>query len=315
VSSVGTVIYPVINSTLASGINYMSSGNQWTESNATLDADFARFSNDGIKHISARIMWSIMEPSHYDDYCHLSTTALNNYRRVLGEAAKYGIGVNVDFWTQFTYTLGKPSWVSDYYDIARSSDIRAHYTRYMQAVVTELKNYQAVESWSILNEPFYSQSSDKAAFQEAFQDCFDAIKAEDPSHPVICRFTLSYTPGSGKYDSSVYAIFDAFAVTEYLDPSNPSDTRYNGRWSYWDKTVSDCKARNKPLWVIEFGDDNTDLEHDRMHYELSLQKFAAAGVVKAFSWAWQTKSASAESFNIYDGTNPKPAYYELPTYT
>ena len=108
---------------VVAGVNYMSYGNAWGESTATLDADFARFANLGIKHISMRIMWSVTEPTHYDDYAHLSETAVNNYKRVLTEANKYGIKVNLDFWTQFTYSLGKPSWVSNYYDIAKSSDI------------------------------------------------------------------------------------------------------------------------------------------------------------------------------------------------
>ena len=37
-------------------------------------------------------------------------------------------------------------------------------------------------------------------------------------------------------------------------------------------------------------------------------------MVKAYAWAWQTRSASNERFNIYGGTSPKPAYYELSNY-
>jgi hypothetical protein len=48
---------------MVAGINYMSSGNAWSESDATLNADFSRFANDGITHISVRIMWSVMMPT------------------------------------------------------------------------------------------------------------------------------------------------------------------------------------------------------------------------------------------------------------
>jgi hypothetical protein len=319
-SSVGSVRYPPVgNSSLEAGLNYLSAGNRFDDSDSQLMADFARFANDGIKHISVRIMWSVLEPDYYDDYAHLSSSALNNLKRVLQAAINNDIQVNLDFWTQFGYSLGKPSWVGDYWDIGAVADTCNKYVRYMQAVVQEVKTYSCIESYSVLNEPYFGTASNGAAcgktqFQTTFPILYDAIKTLDPTRKVICRFTLSYTPGSGRYDDSVYGVFDAFAVTIYLDPSNPSDTRYNGRWSYWDQTVADCKALNIPLWVIEFGDDNSDLEHVRLHYELSLQKFQTGGVDRAYCWAWQTRSASAESFNVYDGTNPKPAYYELTKY-
>ena len=301
--------------TMMSGINYMSSGNAWTESDAILNADFARFAKNGITHVSVRIMWSVMMPTSSG----LSNTALNNVKRVLNAAQANGVKVNLDFWTQFGYTLGFPtSWAGrDYYSLL-SNPTKSYYLSYMRNVVTALKGYPAIESWAILNEPYYSSSSQKVPFQTLMADCVKTIKSVDNTHPVICRFGLSYTPASGKYDASVYDLFDIMAITEYLDPSNPSDTRYNARWTYWDKTVADCKARNKPLWIIEFGDDNTNLEHVRLHYQLSLQKFQASGIVaRAYGWVWQTRDAnnpSWKTWNIYDGTTPKPAYYELAKY-
>ena len=300
---------------LVTGLNYMSAGNIYSDSDSVLNADFARFAKDGIKHISMRLMWSTLEPTYNSLTCKLSSTVLANHKRVLAMAQKYGIGVNVDFWTHFQDVhWDMPRYIKSIFDIVRNSTAKQLWLRFVSTIVAELKSYKSVESWAILNEPFYSYSSDKPLFQQLFAAQVAAIKSVDSTRPVVCRFTLSYTPGSGRFDASVYDLFDAFAVTEYLDPSNPSDTKYNGRWSYWDKTVSDCKARNKPLWVIEFGDDETDAEHVRLHYEQSLERFQTAGVEKAYAWAWQTRSASAESFNIYDGTNPKPAYNELIKY-
>jgi hypothetical protein len=312
-----TTTIPIITTGMLTGINYLSNGNKWAESNSILDADFSRFANDGIKHISVRIMWSVMEPSHSDISTNLDPTALSNIERVLTEANKYGIKLNLDFWSQHGYTLGLPTWVGSYWDIEAIPEIRNHYVRYMQTVVNQLKYYPAIESWTVLNEPWFGtasngQPSGKTEFQATFPILYNAIKSVDPNHIVTCRFGLGYTPGSGKYDASVYDVFDVFAVTEYLDPSNPSDTRYNSKWSYWDKTIIDLKARNKPLWVIEFGNDNADAEHMRLYYEQSLQKFNAEGIVqRAYAWVWQTGNAGAEVFNIYNGTNPKPAYFEL----
>jgi len=306
-----TFYFPVRQTNLVSGINYLSSGNEWSENATTLQNDFALFSSNGIKHISVRIMWSTTEPIYRENYAHLSDIAMDNYRRVLDEASKFGIKVNLDFWTQFAYTLGKPSWINDYYDIVSNSSARGYYVRYLQAVVTELKNCESIESWSVMNEPVYSNSTSKIPFQTLFQECYNAVKIIDPTRYVICRFQLAYTPGSGKFDPSVYGIFDKFAVTEYLDPDSPNDTR----WSYWNSTVKDLTKIGKELWIVEFGNDNVDMEQVKQYYSHSLQKFKTVSIItRAFAWAWQTRDAGSEAFNICDGTSPKLAYYELTRY-
>lgn len=293
----------------------MSAGNRYADTNTQLEQDFTRFANDGIKKISIRLMWSVLEPNYNPSTCTLETSIINNYKRVLTIAQQHDIDVNIDFWTHFQDVhWDMPTYVNSIYDIIRDPETKQRWLRYVQAVVTELGDYPAVESWAILNEPFYDQSGDKQLFQQLFAEQTAVIRAADPDALVICRFPLSYTPGSGRFDDSVYDIFDAFAVTIYIDPSNPSDTKGNGRWSYWENTVADCQARGIPLWVIEFGDDNTSQEHNRLHYEQSLAKFQADGVVRAYAWAWQTRSATSEPYNIYDGTNPMPAYYELSNY-
>jgi endo-1,4-beta-mannosidase len=313
-TTIGIHIVAAAQSPMVVGINYMSAGNRYDDSDAQLQTDFSRFANDGIKHISIRLMWSVLMPTSSG----ISTSALNNIKRVLNAADNNGIKVNLDFWTQFGYTLGFPtSWAgTDYYSLL-TNPTQNYWLNYVSNIVNELKGYPALESWAILNEPYYdpnTHAEQKSQFQTLMANCVQAIKSVDNTHLVICRFALSYTPGSGKYDDSVYNLFDAFAVTIYIDPSNPSDTKGNGRWSYWENTVADCKARGIPLWVIEFGDDDASAEHNRLHYELSLAKFQADGAVRAYAWAWQTRSASSEPYNIYDGTNPMPAYYELTKY-
>jgi hypothetical protein len=306
---------------LVACINYMSSGNSWADSDTQLNADFKRFSDDGIKHLSLRIMWSVMEPQYYSDSAHLSSTALTNFKRVLAAAEKYGIGVNVDFWTQHGYTLGLPSWVGSYWDIEAISSTRDKYVRYMKAVVSAIESSKAIESYTVLNEPWWGRASngvyvDKPEYQTAFPILYDAVKSEDPNRLVTCRFALAYTPGSGKYDASVYDMFDIFAITMYIDPDNPNDRRYNDVWPQWDRTISDLKARGKPLWVIEFGCSREWKSQSGIAtwYDHSLAKFQATGIVeRAYCWAWQTRSYDSEPFNIYHGT-PDPGYYELAKY-
>jgi hypothetical protein len=304
---------------MVSGINYLSSGNRWDDTDSQLNNDLSRFAGDGIKHISVRLMWSVLEPSHYDDYSHLSQTYINNVKRVLQAAEDNGIKVNIDFWTQHGYTLGLPSWVGSYWDIEGDPTVTARYVRYMKAVVNAIKSYPAIESYTVMNEPWWGTASngvyvDKPEYQAAFPVLYDAIKSEDPSRLVTCRFTLAFTPGSGKFDSSVYDMFDVFSITEYLNPDVPNEYHNNDRWTYWDKTISDLTARNEYLWVIEFGcsSDWHPQSEIATWYLHSLEKFNATGIVqRAYSWTWQTRGASTEHFNIYDGSNPFLSYDQL----
>jgi hypothetical protein len=289
------------------GVNYLSNGNAWTEPETLLQNDFSRFQQDHIRYLSIRIMWSIMMPTPGN----ISTVALENIKKMLNTADAYGLKVNLAFWTQFGYTMGFPSWAGTNYYSLLEEPTKTYYLNYLTQTVEQLKTFPAVDSWSILNEPYYTDPNQKNQFQTLMADCVQTIKTVDDSRPVICRFTLSYTPATGKYDSTIYNLFDAFAVTVYLNASNPSDKIYNSQWVDYAKTVEDCKNLGLPLWVIEFGSKTPDPEAAQAMFEGNLAKFGADGIARAYAWAWQTRNAASELFNIYDGANPKPAYYAL----
>jgi hypothetical protein len=65
--------------TLVADLNHKSAGNAFSDSVTTFDADFARFANNGIKHISMRTMWSFAEPSHYDHHSRLSASTMSDH--------------------------------------------------------------------------------------------------------------------------------------------------------------------------------------------------------------------------------------------
>ncbi len=292
---------------LQKGLNYLSCGNAWTEPASVLQTDFSRFRQDQIQYLSIRVMWSVMMPT----FGNLSSVALENVKKVLNTAATYGLKVNLAFWTQFGSNLGFPSWAGTNYYSLLNETTKTYYLDYLSQTVNWLKGFSALDSYSILNEPYYSNSTQKIPFQNLMADCVQAIKTQDTSHPVTCRFALSYTPATGKYDQQIYSLFDAFTVTVYLNASNPADKIYNSKWSNYEKTVQDCKSLGLPLWIIEFGSNTTDLEAGKSMFQANLAKFTSNGIARAYVWAWQTRNASNEAFNVFDGPNPKPAYYAL----
>jgi len=293
---------------LQTGLNYLSNGNAWTEPEGLLKWDFSRFQKDKIQYLSIRIMWNVMMPTPET----LSPVALENIKKVLNTAEVYGLKVNLSFWTQFGFTLGFPWWAgTDYYSLL-TEPTKTFYLNYLAKTVNELKTFPAVDSWSILNEPHYSDPIQKNQFQTLMADCVQTIKTVDDSRPISCRFALSDTPATGKYDNSIYNLFDAFAITVYLNASNPKDRVYNSRWVDYEKTVADCKALGLPLWVIEFGSRKRDTQSVAAMFESNIAKFQSDGVNRVYAWAWQTGNAAAEAFNLYGGGgNPKPAYYAL----
>lgn len=278
------------------------------EPEALLRWDFSRFQKDQIQHLSIRIMWSVMMPTPD----RISPVALENIKKVLNTAEAYGLKVNLSFWTQFGFTLGFPAWAgSDYYSLL-TEPTKTLYLNYLAQIVNELKTFPAVDSWAILNEPHYSEPKQKSLFQTLMADCVQTIKKVDDSRPVVCRFALAFTPATGKYDSSIYSLFDAFTVTVYLNASNPKDRIYDSRWADYEKTVADCKTLGLPLWVIEFGSRKSDTQAVAAMFEGNLAKFHADGVARVYAWAWQTEDAASEAFNLYGSKgNPKPAYYAL----
>jgi hypothetical protein len=295
------------NTTMQKGINYLSYGNAWTEPTSILQNDFERFKQDHIQYLSIRVMWSVMMPT----LGNVSTVALENIKKVLNTANTYGLKVNLAFWTQFGSNLGFPSWAGTNYYSLLDEPTKTYYLNYLAQTVDQLKTFPAIDSYSILNEPYYSNITQKIPFQTLMADCVQTIKTVDTTHPVTCRFALSYTPATGKYDTQIYSLFDAFTVTVYLNASNPTDKIYNSKWDDYEKTVQECKELGLPLWVIEFGTKTTDDIAAQSMFEANLAKFCSDGIVRAYAWAWQTRNASNETFNIYNGTTPKPAYYAL----
>lgn len=295
------------NETLETGINYLSYGNGWYESNALLQSDFDRFQQDGIRHLSLRVMWSTMMPTNDS----LSQNALNNIKRVLNWSQIYDIKVDLALWTQFGSSLGLPNWVGRSYFSLFTEPNKGYYLSYIQSIVSELKNCSAIETWDVLNEPYYNSTSQKSDAEAFIADSVLAVKAIDSTRPVLVRFPLGVTPASGKYNSTIYDAVDIFAITIYLNASNPNDRIYGSNWAYYEKTLADCKALGKQFWVIEFGSTNNDSESVQLFYQANLAKFLQDGVDRAYAWTWQSRNADTEAFNIYNGSIPKPAYFEL----
>jgi endo-1,4-beta-mannosidase len=287
-------------STFKSGLNYLSSSNRFYQADSVTEADFAYFKANGITDLSIRIFWkSVAEDAN----------VIGNYKRLLAVADKYGLNVQIDFWTQFSdQNWSKPSFINSIYDIIHDPAVKQQWFSFVSGVMNEFKSYSCIKSWTMMNEPYQGVPTDTALFYQCWIEQRALMKSID-NRPVSIRFALGVSPWSGDFSRrSVFRVCDYIAITEYLDPSDRSYTIWGSTWSMFDKCVSDCRRYGKPLVIAEFGSNTGDDEAKRVWYEKSLAYFRRIGIQKAYAWAWQTTNPTTlEGFNIVG----KPAFNEL----
>jgi hypothetical protein len=284
-----------------SGVNYLSSSNRFYQEDTVTEADFLHFKTNGITDISLRIFWkSVAE----DD------NVIGNYKRLLSVADTVGLNVQVDFWTQFTdQAWSRPSFINSIYDIIRNPAVKAQWFSFVSTVMNEFKSFNCIQSWTMMNEPYSHGASDTALFQQCWVEQRAMMRAID-TRPISIRFGLGDSPWSGDFSKNVaFQVCDYIAITEYLDPSNQSYTRWGANWRMFDKCVSDCKKSGKPLVIAEFGSDTGDDEAKRVWYEQSLTYFRSKGIQKAYAWAWQT--TNPESLPLWNIADKPTVFMEL----
>ena len=147
------------------GVNLVSNGNTYTEYQGPLALDnlLASFSSAGLKWISVRTVWSVIEPEamgRYDD------TIARNIGRIIDRASGHDIDVMLDFHTLFgiadhqnwTY----PQWAHagpggdqrGSIQIARDPETCRAYASMQQHIVGQLAGKPALKVISVVNEPW-----------------------------------------------------------------------------------------------------------------------------------------------------------------
>ena len=290
------------------GVNYLSDGNRYYESDSILEEDFAFFKQNGISIISIRVMWISIEssPGNY------RTEVINNYKRVLTMAEKYGLKVNIDFWSHFHSfsTYWRPSYVTSNRDIYLDNDIKQAWFKMVTYVVNQLKGYSAVNSWAVMNEPFYDYASDKAPMERFIIECADLIRNLD-NRPITCRFTVDYNPWNGLFDYYILDSLDIISITEYMYP-DWSSSYHGATWNTIKQALDWCNQHNKDFWIIEFGTSSGSDETKKQYFNGSIEMFQELGIKTVFAWAWQSRSPQNEAYNVAKGVaDPSPAFLEL----
>jgi hypothetical protein len=285
------------------GLDYSSSGWNYSDSEAHLRSDFARFKQNNITLICLWLHWYNVQPrssSSYDD------AFLGRVKKLCLVANEYGIEVDIDFHSGCgSYKrYGLPHWFSGTFDkVATSSTAKAQWINMEKHVVQYLSSVPNIRSWQLFNEPWADTSSLQTSYRALFVDTASAVKALTDK-PVTIRFgASSFTAHKWKDWAQLYQICDFLAVNWY--------PQYHTVASL-DAFVSAAKSRMKSMEITEYGAGSSNDETQRASVANQISLFKARGIDTALICQYGTLDTS-NHFNVRNPSTgqPRPAFYEV----
>jgi len=221
----------------------------------------------------------------------------------IAECAKYGMGVSIDMHTWFT------TWDTYFRDTAPNSAAnRILYIDYVKSTIQSFSG-SSVELFSVLNEPQARIAS--SGENQFILDLITGAKSVT-TVPITVKFMGGYSPDTGHYAASIDDAVTVISRNTYWDTRNPTIKINNVNEITIMNMVTNAENRNKPLWITEFGRTNTD-QLDQKAFVMSWVIFAnAKGIAKIIAWdASPEVLAADDSYNLFNGLTPLPAFYEL----
>jgi hypothetical protein len=231
-----------------------------------------------------------------------STSEVSKAKQIITAANAAGISVNLDMHTWYT------TWDSYFRDSASNSESnRAKYLNYVSAAINAFNGYN-IKAWMVLNEP---QARSASTSENNFiLDIISTAKSHT-NKPVSVRFMAGYSSITGHYSSSIASACDFIAANTYWDPSHPGTSVYGTTEAKMNALISYCENNNKELWITEFGKTKSNLETQRAYVAAFVDYAKSENIDRIFCWVSSPDAGAGESYNIFDGYTPNPAFYEL----
>lgn len=230
-----------------------------------------------------------------------SSPGIQKVKQIVDVANSQNIEVAVDLHTWYT------TWDSYFRDSASgSSSNRARYITYVRTVLGAFAD-SPVYAFMVMNEPQARQAS---ASENQFILNVIAAAKEVTSKPVSVRFMGGYSPTTGHYGAAIDQACDFICRNTYWDARNPGRTVYGTSEQKLLNALASAHSQNKPFWITEFGKSKSNLEDQRSFVEAFVAWARSKGVDAAFCWVSQPDQ-SGETYNIFTGYSPHPAFYEL----
>lgn len=253
--------------------------------------------NQGFTELTLRINaytdWSSQQPS---------SSYVTKAKEIITAANAKNISINIDLHTWYT------TWDTYFRDSATDcTSNRAKYLNFVQAAITAFNGYP-VKAWMVLNEP---QARTATTSENNFILSIINTAKSLTTQPVSVRFMCGYSPSTGHYSSSIDDACDFICRNSYWDPRDPTKSVYGATEQKIQDAIEYSKSSGKELWITEFGTSKSNLEEQRAYVESFVDYSIEQGIDRVFCWVSQTESGDSESYNIFSGYTPNPAFYEL----
>ena len=243
--------------------------------------------------LNAMNEWSSEQPS---------SSGVAKVKEIITACQSVGISVNIDLHTWYT------TWDNYFRDSASgSSTNRAKYLNYVRNSISAFEGYP-VKAWMVLNEP---QARTATSSENNFILSIISAARERTTKPVSVRFMGGYSPSTGHYSSAIDDATDFLCRNVYWDPRNPSQSVYGVTQAKMDGMIQAAHSRGKELWITEFGKHNDDQQEQAAYIRAFIDYAKSKGIDRVYAWVIQTENSSAESYNLFDGYTPLPAFYEI----
>ena len=159
----------------------------------------------------------------------------------------------------------------------------------------------------VLNEP---QARTASTSENNFILSIISAANSVTNKPISVRFMAGYSPSTGHYSPAIDQATDFLCRNSYWDARNPSVSVYGCTETKLLNALSTAHSQNKQLWITEFGKSNSNLADQQSYVKAFVAYAKSKGIDEIFCWVSQPES-SGESYNIFSGYTPNPAFYEL----
>lgn len=224
-----------------------------------------------------------------------TSKGIQPFNKMLTFANAQGIDVSLDLHTWFT------TW--DNYFI-KSDTYRNNHLNYIKNVLNSVNpNYKTV---MVLNEAQATKATEIG--NNFILNCI-AIAKQNTSKPVSVRFMGGYSPTTGHYSPEIDYQCDFISRNTYLDPRT-NQAKYGSTIPILKTAIESAHNQGKQFWFTEFGYPKTNLSDQAAYVQAFLNWANALQVDACFAWTAQP-SVSGETYNLFNGLTPNPAFYAL----
>ncbi len=231
-----------------------------------------------------------------------NSSSITAFKNIINRAPSYNMNIYLDSHTWYT------TWDNYFEDgVSAHETYRDTYLTYITALINAMDGYD-VKGWMVLNEPQATTASTEE--NNFILEVISTAKALTEL-PVSVRFMAGYSPSTGHYSSAIDSATDFLCRNSYWDPRSPGTSVYGCTQAKLETLYTTGTSLGKEVWITEFGKVNSNQTEQANYVEAWVTYANTKAIAKIFCWVSQPIGGTSETYNIFNGWTPRPAFYKL----